>query len=114
MEVAGTDVTMIRGDSESMLVSMKKKKTKEKVPFIEGDTVYLTIRDQLTSKDQIFQQIITEFDEGNAFFVFNPADTNDLRPKDYIYDVQLTAADGTVTTVIKPSTFTIEGDVTRD
>lgn len=113
MEVIGTDVSMMRGDSESMLVSMRKKKTKEKIPFIDGDTVYLTIRDQLTSKDEVYHKAITEFDEGNAYFIFDPSDTRDLRPKDYIYDVQLTAADGTVTTIIKPSTFTIEGDVTR-
>ena len=41
-------------------------------------------------------------------------DTNDLTPGEYAYDVQLTAKDGTVATIIPPARFVLEGDVTRD
>ena len=42
------------------------------------------------------------------------ADTNELIPSEYVYDVQLTAKDGTVATIIPPAKFILEGDVTRD
>ena len=46
--------------------------------------------------------------------LLNHEDTNDLTPGEYAYDVQLTAKDGTVATIIPPARFVLEGDVTRD
>lgn len=57
---------------------------------------------------------VTSFQEGAAFVLLNHEDTNDLTPGEYAYDVQLTAKDGMVATIIPPARFVLEGDVTRD
>ena len=113
MQIKGTNMTMIRGDSETIFVSMEDAEN-EKVAFKTGDTLRMTIKDSLKSAVNILQKVITEFEYWNAIIILTPEDTKDLRVKEYIYDVQLTRADGTVSTIIKPSKFTIEGDVTRD
>jgi len=44
-----------------------------------------------------------------------PADTKDLpAPLECVYDLQLSKADGSVITIIRPSKFTIEGEVTYE
>lgn len=62
----------------------------------------------------MLQKTVTSFQEGAAFVLLNQEDTNDLTPGEYAYDVQLTAKDGMVATIIPPARFVLEGDVTRD
>jgi hypothetical protein len=38
LKVRGTDLYMIRGDSESIILSLKKDE--DMIPFNQGDTVY--------------------------------------------------------------------------
>lgn len=115
MQIIGTDIIMIRGDDDSLLVAMKKKKTGDKVDFVDGDTVYLTVKNSINTDKKVLQKIVTEFDDGQALIIFEPSDTENLRPQEYVYDVQLTDANGIVTTIIDPeSRFTIKGDVTRE
>ena len=45
-------------------------------------------------------------------FVIEPEDTSGLDFGNYVYDVELTLADGTVNTIIPPSTFKVMGEVT--
>ena len=63
---------------------------------------------------EVLQKTVTSFQEGAAFVLLNHEDTNDLTPGEYAYDVQLTAKDGMVATIIPPARFVLEGDVTRD
>lgn len=113
MIIKGTAISMIRGDSESIQVNMKNSDG-QAVPFIEGDTLHLTVRADYSSEDTIVSKKITEFSGGVATIVILPVDTHSARIGKYIYDIQLTRADGTVTTIIKPDTFEILGDVTRE
>ena len=62
----------------------------------------------------MLQKRVTNFVEGAAVILIAHADTNELIPAEYDYDVQLTARDGTVATIIPPAHFVLEGDVTRD
>ena len=81
-------------------------------PFEDGDTVTLTVAWPMGR--EVLQKTVTSFREGTAFVLLNHEDTNDLTPGEYAYDVQLTAKDGTVATIIPPARFVLEGDVTRD
>lgn len=106
MVTKGNDILMIRGDSESILVSCYD------YLFEDGDIVELTVRSQ-PSSPEILHKTVTEFDElGMALFKIEPDDTRYVLPGNYKYDVSLTQADGTVTTVIPASYFTIKGDIT--
>ena len=106
MTVSGTDLAMTRGDSESITVKCTSD------PFATGDVVTMTVREDVESAI-VLQKVITAFDSGDAVIGILPADTANLTmDTDYVYDIQVVRADGTVTTLIKPSKFTIEEEVT--
>lgn len=96
---------MVRGDTETLTVTL------DGGSFETGDTVYLTVRPSV-DEDISFQKIVTVFMEGAAFFIIEPDDTAGLDFGDYVYDIQLTAANGTVATLVKKSKFTLEEEVT--
>ena len=60
------------------------------------------------------QRIITEFHDGKALAEILPADTKTLPIGRYVYDIQITFADGTVKTVVGPATFEIAAEVTYE
>ena len=113
MKVDGTKITMTRGDSETISVSCKDI-LGTVVPLVTGDTVYFTIKRDIHDTNIILQKIITIFTDGKAIVVILPIDTKALEFISYIYDVQITKADGTVSTIIPPSKFIIGGEVTYE
>lgn len=113
MKVSGNNISMIRGDSETITVTCKDL-TDSIIPLETGDTIYFTIKDNVNTEVKILQKVITVFTDGIAIIEILPADTKPLKYKDYLYDVQLTRENHTVTTIIKPSKFTIEGEVTYE
>lgn len=113
MQIKGTNITMVRGDSETITVTMKTPNA-DKVDFVNGDTVYFTVKDNTITKTKIIQKVITDFIEGTALISLVPEDTKGLRAKDYVYDIQLTRDGDIVTTIVKPSKFTVLGDVTDE
>ena len=113
MKVDGNNITMTRGDSETISIFCKDI-LGTIVPFVTGDTVYFTIKRDIHEEAIILQKIITIFTDGKAIAVILPIDTKALEFMAYIYDVQITKADGTVSTIIPPSKFTIGGEVTYE
>lgn len=113
MKIVGTAISMTRGDSESITFSCQDEDG-NKINFVEGDTVYFTIKKSVTTEEKILQKVITIFTNGEAIIVIDPADTKTLKYGTFKYDIQLTSATGSVTTVILPSDFTINGEVTYE
>jgi len=106
MKVTGRNISMTRGDSESLTVRCPQ------LPFENGDAVCLTLREDAESAIAL-QKVVTAFtDEGEAVIGIDPADTAPLAFGDYVYDVQLTRADGTVTTLVPIARFTLTEEVT--
>jgi len=109
MELYGTDlknIKMPRGDSESITVNG--------LSLVAEDTIYFTVKTNTNTKVISFQKKITEFVNGSAVIPIEHSDTKDLNFGRYVYDIQLTKADGTVTTVIQPHEFKIGEEVTYD
>ena len=106
MKVNGTNLAMTRGDTDSIVVSCPDRL------FTEGDELIFTVKKSALTANILIQKKVTQFDEGKAVFEILPADTQKMYSGAYKYDIQLTTADGTVTTIIKPSLFTLEGEVT--
>ena len=98
------NITMTRGDSESIRVTCSE-------PFAGGDAVTFTMREAVDSPI-VLQKTVTAFDDGAALIVFEPEDTSPLAFGEYVYDIQATRADGTVTTMVDPSRFTLGEEVT--
>ena len=113
MKIQGTNISMTRGDSEAIKVTVKDT-LGNIIPLITGDTIYFTVRENILSTTKIIEKIITDFDDGKALININPQDTNDLRFASYVYDIQLTKENGTVKTIIPPSQLRITGEVTYD
>ena len=112
MDIDGTNLSMIRGDSESLTISAQSDATPPvALPFVTGDTVTLTIKTKIDGTE-ILQYVVTSFDDGKAVFEFEPEDTAALKSKTYVYDVQYESAAGRVKTIIEASDFTLRGDVT--
>lgn len=113
MKVSGTDLSMIRGDSESIVLSLKKDGNI--IPFNQGDTVYFTVKESSATEKIALQKIITEFNEdGTCIIEIEPEDTKRLSFRSYVYDIQLTDSNGRVTTIIPCSKFVITEEVTYD
>lgn len=102
------NITMTRGDTESITVSCEQQK------FEVGDMVTFTVRLQKKVATKVIQKDVVEFVDGKAIIEIDPVDTTPLAFGTYIYDIQLTRADGTVKTIIKPAKFTIDTEVSYD
>ena len=108
------NISMTRGDSESITVRCYEKTDGGEsvfLPIEDGDTVYLTVRPDAEG-EIVLQKVIEDFPDGAAVIPFAAEDTAGLDFGDYVYDVQWTRGDGTVTTVIEPSRFRLKEEVT--
>lgn len=98
------NISMTRGDSESITVRCSE-------PFNEGDTVYFTVREDAES-EILLQKVIEDFPGGEAVILLLPEDTEPMDFGTYLYDIQVTRAGGVVTTLIVPSRFKLNEEVT--
>ena len=113
MKLSGYNIRMIRGDSESMKISLKNKE-QEPISLVEGDTIYFTVKTSAKTDKKEIQKIVREFVDGVAYIEIKPEDTNELAFKTYKYDIQLTTKDGIVKTLIPVSDFIIEEEITYE
>ena len=104
---------MIRGDSETVTL-MFTDSDKNLIPIANGDTLYFTVKKNIRDTEKILQKVLTDFPGGKAIIEIHSSDTSLLSPGKYVYDIQLTKSSGSVTTLIPPSDFILEGDVTRE
>lgn len=113
MNIIGTKVWMVRGDSETITVGMYGTDN-VLVPFADGDEIKFTVRDKV-SLDKVIGKVVTEFNgEGKAVISIEPTDTDGLEFKTYVYDIQYKSNTGQVKTLVKPSDFTIEFEVSYE
>lgn len=110
MEISGSNITMINEDSETITVSCVDV-SGDPSAFVEGDTVRFTVKKFTSDAAPTIEKTVTEFVDGVAIIELIPSDTIGLSGC-YTYDVQLDRVDGTVTTIIKPATLTIQRGVT--
>lgn len=101
-------IKLTRGDTARLTVDLVNDLTKESYIMSEGDTLTLTVKDNVRSNEFLFQKKVV----GSNSFVIDPHDTKDASFRKYKYDVQLNTELGDVYTVIEPSTFEILTEVT--
>lgn len=101
-------IDIVRGDSADFDVVVTQKNDQgEKVIYDlqPGDVVEFTVKKSTKVKDKLISKI-------GPHISLVPADTEGLEYKKYVYDVQLTLADGFVDTIIQPNTFNVLDEVT--
>ena len=111
MKVDGNNLSMIRGDSESITITFTNEND-EQIPLVSGDKIYFTVKTSTTVKEKLIQKLITAFQDGDAIIEIDPDDTKDLAYRAYVYDVQWVDRNDKKTTVIEPAVFKIDPEVT--
>lgn len=105
--VKGTSITLTRGDTLHVQISIF---TSDGEPYEvqDGDKVRFALKQTITdSEPLILKQIPTE----TLVLTLDPEDTKSLEFGNYIYDIELTKANGDVDTFITLAKFTITGEV---
>jgi len=100
-------IFIIRGDTRYFTIKLINPltPTTEYVPQT-GDVVTFTVKRNTDVSDIIFQKNFTDRE-----LKIEPTDTKYLPYGSYVYDVQITFANGDINTVIPPSLFSVTGEV---
>lgn len=115
IDITGTTISMTRGDSLSVTIVMKDATGQPYTPA-EGDVIRFALKSaEFTLGRKAFKDtdpLITKVIPNDTLVLaLAPADTKQLNFGDYIYDIQLTHADGTVDTFIYEAKFVIRPEV---
>lgn len=100
MRIRDNNISLTRGDSETIKVTFENYEMKE------GDKVLFTVRKTPTSPI-LFQR---EMKDGQI--KINSSDTANAKFGTYVYDVELQQAEGGIHTLVKPHKFDILEEVT--
>lgn len=115
MEINRNILTMVRGDSDTLYVTVKNYE------LSTGDTVKMSVRncgktDRLgritAGNDLKFTKTATISDK-IAVITIEPNDTKNLTENRYVYDVELTTSAGKVHTIVPINYFDLIDEVTR-
>lgn len=102
--ISNNEITLTRGDSAEFDIELSSCDG-EAYEAQEGDIIEFTVKENVYSSEALIHK------KGNKIIIA-PEDTAKMSYKEYVYDVQVTFADGTVDTVIPPSKFKITSEVT--
>lgn len=102
------EIRMTRGDTESFTISITGQDNLE-YELKDGDKLVFTVKQSVYDEKVIIQKQIID-----KSFIIDHEDTTNLLYGTYYYDVQLTFANGSVCTVIKPSKFIVCEEVNFD
>lgn len=104
--INGTSIELTRGDSLSLKVNITKD-GEEYIPE-EGDSVRFALKKLITDDECL---ILKDIPTDTMVLHLTPEDTKDLAYGSYIYDMQITFANGDVDTFITKSKFKITEEV---
>lgn len=113
MIVRGTNIQMTRGDTEGIIVRVVDE-AGEDVSLGSGDKIEFTVRRSASHPEKMIHKVVNTFQNGEARITLYPEDTDGLPFGNCTYDIQLTRANGTVKTIVKPSKFVIGTEVSYD
>lgn len=108
VKVEGTTITMTRGDTLRVKISIKKQDGEVYTPT-SSDSITFTAKKNYATDEIVIQK---DIDPLMMLLQLDPEDTKDLKmPSQYVYDIQLTTSDGTVDTFIAKATLKISEEV---
>lgn len=103
-KIEGTTISLTRGDSAEFDIEVYDSDG-NLYELADGDKLEFTVKDNIHMKTPVI------YKTGSQIRLV-PKDTKSLSYKKYVYDVQLTLNDGTVDTIIPPSSFNVLSEVT--
>ena len=105
--ISGTNITMTRGDTMVALITITQPNGYPYVPS-EGDKIRFAMKEDYSDVKPL---LIKDIPIDTMQLVIEPEDTADLHFGKYVYDVQLTKADGVVDTFITKANIRIAEEV---
>ena len=106
--VNGTTIYLTRGDTFRAVITISNPDGSIYTPQ-EGDKVRFAMKEDIESEELlIFREVPIDTME----LVLYPGDTKGLEYGSYVYDIQLTRADGMITTIVPASRFRLTEEVT--
>ena len=105
--ITGTTITLTRGDTFEALVSATKKDGTPYIP-VEGDVIRFAMKE---TYDDARPLLVTEIPINTMMLMLEPSDTAELNFGKYVYDIQLTKANGKVDTFITKATLKLSEEV---
>lgn len=107
-KITNNEIRITRGDSAYFSVDLENEDGTPYTP-VSGDHLTFTVKTSTVSPKSIIK---IEEDASSPNFSLNPDDTSSLKYGEYVYDIQFTAENGFVDTVIEPSPFIVTEEVT--
>lgn len=116
IKIEGTTIIMTRGDTLISEVAMIHPETGDPYTPQQGDSVRFAMKNvKMNAKRTEYADaeplILRDISISDQILRLNPADTKPLGFGDYVYDIELTYADGTVDTFIESAPFVIKPEV---
>lgn len=108
VKISGTTITMTRGDTLRVTLTLKDEEGNVYTPE-EGDCIRFAMKKTYTDEEPLITKIIPN---DTLELVLNPSDTKNLpQPSSYVYDMELTYADGDVDTFIDKAKLKLTEEV---
>lgn len=105
-KIRNNKIYITRGDSAVLSLDITDADGNSYTPA-GNDSLLFTVKVDTATSSHLIQKSIT-----GGKVTLDPVDTESLPYGDYVYDVQLRMADGYVDTIIPPSLFRVEEEVT--
>ena len=94
--ITGTTITLTRGDTFEALVSATKRDGTQYIP-VEGDVIRFAMKENYDDPRPL---LVKDIPIDTMMLTLEPQDTADLNFGKYVYDIQLTKANGKVDTLV--------------
>ena len=106
-KISGNNITMTKGDTFKAVISMTTKSGSTYTPE-EDDVIRFAMKQKYSDSTPLIRKVIPN---DTLLLQLDPADTKSLIAGDYVYDIELTYADGSVDTFIDRATLTLTEEV---
>ena len=108
VKISGTTITATRGDTVKVFIPMAYEDGNPYEP-VEGDKIRFALKSDCNDAEPLIEK---EIPTDTLLLKLDPKDTKNLpQPSQYVYDVQLTYANGEVDTFITKAKFKITEEV---
>ena len=108
VKISGTTISLTRGDTLKLKIDIQNPDGSAYEP-VEGDSIRFAMKSKYNDHTPI---ILKDISTSALELVLDPTDTKDLKqPSEYVYDIQLTHANGDVDTFIANAKLKITEEV---
>ena len=108
LTISGTTITLTRGDSASIKLTLTKKDDGTAYEPIEGDSIRFALSKQFGTESPL---VLIDIPTDTLILEIMPEHTKSLAFGSYVYDLEITYADGRVETFVDKAKFVVDKEV---